>query len=392
MPEQQDNRKERFGSQLQSHRGAIFGYILRRVGDNSAQAEDLTQDCFLRVWERRWQNPPPQGALRTYLLRTAQNLLNDRYRRKRVEMLLDWETVLHADSDTPEATYLARELAQRLTAEVAIMPLELRETLRLRVEESLDYEAIATQQGCPIGTVKSRLNAARSRLQMALQRYQEGTESVTTVKTRLYREQHTAQERIVTIAYKEQKMATSDIKELHAELRSIHDRLNALEGKRSSGGDPAHDFSEQLTNDLEQRRKSTGSPYGFTVVHMTIQRADSGEMGTAMGIRTFESVNELPNDRDLQERFQRIQVLTGDALILKVFRHFFTLRFAGKSMSASAIELADTLGATAEQIETLLRPLVADRTLTLMPDRGKEGMVYEWDGNDPVINALIFAT
>ncbi len=60
---------------------------------------------------------------------------------------------------------MARELARALDRALRELPEELRETAILRDVEGLRYDEIASVLGCPLGTVKSRLNAARKRLQ-----------------------------------------------------------------------------------------------------------------------------------------------------------------------------------------------------------------------------------
>ncbi|MEY4505841.1 MAG: polymerase sigma factor RpoE [Pseudomonadota bacterium] len=66
-----------------------------------------------------------------------------------------------ADDETPEAVLASREIAQAVNEAMAALPADLRTAIELRELEGLSYEAIAQMQGCPIGTVRSRIFRAR---------------------------------------------------------------------------------------------------------------------------------------------------------------------------------------------------------------------------------------
>jgi RNA polymerase sigma-70 factor (ECF subfamily) len=146
------------------------------VGDAPA-AEDLTQECFLRVWRAR-ERYQPAAAFRTWLFTIARRLALDELKRRETHpVLLAAETADDEDSAgtvellagaeqaSPQEIVLARELARRLDRALRALPEELREAAILRDVEGLSYEEIAGVLCCPMGTVKSRLNAARKRLQ-----------------------------------------------------------------------------------------------------------------------------------------------------------------------------------------------------------------------------------
>src|SRR5438128_1220015 len=65
---------------FQRHRRAVFSYTFRMIGDGPA-AEDLTQECFLRVWRAR-QRYQPAAAFRTWLLTIARRLALDELKRR----------------------------------------------------------------------------------------------------------------------------------------------------------------------------------------------------------------------------------------------------------------------------------------------------------------------
>lgn len=384
----------RFAGQLTAHRGRVFAWVMHRVGADRAVAEDVTQDCFVRVWETRQSNPPPPGALHTYLLKTAQNLLRDRFRREAFASK-GFDPSYIAATETTEEGFLFRETAERLVAEAALMPFLLRETLRLRVEEGMDYPSIASWMNCPVGTVKSRLHAARNRLRAALEAQEILAPPPVVPSVRITKHLTVSPPRRgTTTVYEEQKtMATlTDTTTLQAQVQAMEARLSALESTAPAGTPTENDSwdasARRLGADLKNKRKQKGSAFALGLVHAITQSADGGTQGTALGIRTFESIEDLPDDQTLMQRLSRMQQLTSDPAIPRVFRHLYALRFGGKEMRATAEELAKATGTTAERITDLLKPLVADRTLMLLRD-GDTGETYEWEGNDVAITTLL---
>jgi len=158
------------------HRRAVFSYTLRMVGDGPA-AEDLTQECFLRVWRAR-ERYQPTAAFRTWLFTIARRLALDELKRRETHPTVlatdtaddkdsagTIESVAGVESANPQEIVMARELARALDRALRALPEEFREAAMLRDVEGMSYDEIAGVLGCPLGTVKSRLNAARKRLQ-----------------------------------------------------------------------------------------------------------------------------------------------------------------------------------------------------------------------------------
>lgn len=74
-----------------------------------------------------------------------------------------------SDSETPDAVLASREIAQAVNDAMADLPADLRTAIELRELEGLSYEAIAQAQGCPIGTVRSRIFRAREAISARIQ-------------------------------------------------------------------------------------------------------------------------------------------------------------------------------------------------------------------------------
>ena len=169
------------------HRKALFNFILRFVRD-TAQAEDVTQETFLRLvkgadaYER-------QAKFTTWLYTIARNLCVDASRRgkHRRAASLDAPITSHGDEDG-SATLLdlvadggaavdrqaqSRELAVRLRQAIEALPDEQREIFLLREVADLQFNEIANVVGCPENTVKSRMRYALEKLREALEEYRD---------------------------------------------------------------------------------------------------------------------------------------------------------------------------------------------------------------------------
>ncbi len=86
------------------------------------------------------------------------------------------ELAAHIASANPQTILMARELEQVITRALETLSEDLREVVLLRDMEGMRYAQIAEIVDCPVGTVKSRLNAARKRLQGAVLAWRKETE------------------------------------------------------------------------------------------------------------------------------------------------------------------------------------------------------------------------
>lgn len=137
----------------------------RRLTRSEADAEDLVQQTVVRAMERHGDLRDEQ-KLRAWLLRVQRSvhLNSNRGLRVRLEVIDGGR----AQADPPRELHgdLERELLERsfedgVTAALSELPPTWRDALLLREVEELTYEEIAQVQGCPVGTVRSRLSRAR---------------------------------------------------------------------------------------------------------------------------------------------------------------------------------------------------------------------------------------
>jgi RNA polymerase sigma-70 factor (ECF subfamily) len=161
----------------------IYGICYRFTGSQS-DAEDLTQEAFLKVWRNLASFDPAKGGFTTWLTTLTRNLLVDHYRRSRMERASDSLDESY-DGEEDGVTKLDRladggrnqeqhvagmELRAQIQEALKQVSPELREAVILRDIEDMDYKDIAVALGVPTGTVKSRISRGRSELARLLQR------------------------------------------------------------------------------------------------------------------------------------------------------------------------------------------------------------------------------
>lgn len=137
-------------------------------------AQDITQDVFVSVWEKIGQFRF-RSKFSTWLYRIAKNAsLNEKSRRTSrktdVVEIDDSQAWVPVDYQTPEDEILASEQQQILHKALGQLKESYRTILVLREMDELSYEDLSAVLGCSIGRVKSRLYEARMQLRGILKR------------------------------------------------------------------------------------------------------------------------------------------------------------------------------------------------------------------------------
>ncbi len=155
---------------VRRHTRRVFNLCYRFTG-NSTDAQDLSQEVFLRIYRTLPSYRPAYGAFPTWLTSVTRNLLVDHYRRTRHDRMTDSiddaMPVLeekHSAARTPDRLAEAAELSVQLQHGLSRLSPELREAVILRDLQGLDYNEIQTVLDVPEGTVKSRINRGRIEL------------------------------------------------------------------------------------------------------------------------------------------------------------------------------------------------------------------------------------
>ncbi|WP_217915453.1 sigma-70 family RNA polymerase sigma factor [Miltoncostaea marina] len=153
------------------HARVAFSLAFRLLGDRSA-AEDLVQDAFLALWRGADRYTPARGSVRTWLLAMVHHRGVDRLRSlgaiaRRQEALQQAE--LRRD-DAPDAAALGigRAIAGSLRDELAALPRDQHEVLRLAYYGGFTHHEISEMLQLPLGTVKSRMRLGLERLRRGL--------------------------------------------------------------------------------------------------------------------------------------------------------------------------------------------------------------------------------
>ncbi len=155
---------------VKAHTRRVYAICYRFTGSDH-EAQDLTQDVFLRVFRSLKSFRAGEGSFTVWLSRLTRNLLIDHYRRSKLERasasiedqlpMLEEKTAVLGRT---EGLLAGRETSEVLQAALQKLSPDLRETVILRDLEELEYREIAQVLHVPEGTVKSRLNRGRAEL------------------------------------------------------------------------------------------------------------------------------------------------------------------------------------------------------------------------------------
>ena len=160
---------------VRRHSRRIFNICYRFTG-NGTDAEDLSQDVFLRVYRTLGSYRSAHGGFATWVTSVTRNLLIDHYRRSKrdrvTDSLDDKMTVVENKESTarrPDEQALLGELSGQVQTALTKLSPDLREAVILRDLQQLEYGEIQRVLSVPEGTVKSRINRGRIELARVLQ-------------------------------------------------------------------------------------------------------------------------------------------------------------------------------------------------------------------------------
>ena len=144
----------------------LLRYCSRRVGEHVA--EDVVAETFLVAYERRDRYDVSRGGMLPWLYGIATNLLR-RHRRLEVRALKALAEAGPADEERAAERVDAQRTVRRLAAVLASLPRRQRDVLLLHAVAELEYAEIAAALGIPLGTVRSALHRARTKVRAALE-------------------------------------------------------------------------------------------------------------------------------------------------------------------------------------------------------------------------------
>jgi RNA polymerase sigma-70 factor (ECF subfamily) len=165
------------------HNRRIYN-LCYRFTNSPDDAQDLTQDVFIRVYRTLSSYDIGKGAFTTWLTTLTRNLLVDHFRRSKQDRITDSIDVgLREEEDslslsdrledpgpTPDDRLASKETQRMVQQALTRLSPDLREAVILRDLQDMDYKEIAAVLRVPEGTVKSRINRGRMELARLLSR------------------------------------------------------------------------------------------------------------------------------------------------------------------------------------------------------------------------------
>ena len=141
---------------------------LRRLGADPAVAEEMAQDVLLTVWRKAELYDPERASAGAWIFAIARNLRIDSLRRTRPVMQAPDPSDEPAPTPLADAVIASDERATQVRAALDGLPAEQLTMLQMAFFEERTHSQIEVELGVPLGTVKSRLRLAMSKLRAAL--------------------------------------------------------------------------------------------------------------------------------------------------------------------------------------------------------------------------------
>jgi len=157
----------------------LFGYfaprlknMLRRSGSTPDSAEDVAQEAMLTVWRKAHLFDPAKAAASTWIFTIARNLRTDSARRERraqLHAIAEQNEPQTQIQEQPDEIVGLAERQARVQAAMQELPPDQLRVVMLSFVEGKAHSEIAAELGIPMGTVKSRMRLAMSRLKPVLE-------------------------------------------------------------------------------------------------------------------------------------------------------------------------------------------------------------------------------
>ena len=151
----------------------VYSLAYQTIGE-SAVAEEITQDVFLRIWEKAATYRAEQGKVLTWIVTITRNRAIDLYRRRRIRPEnnpLVWEELNpleRSDGTNIEAEVDNSLMRTNIRTALASLPAEQRQALSLAFFRGYSHSEIAENLHEPIGTIKTRIRLAMQKLRQYL--------------------------------------------------------------------------------------------------------------------------------------------------------------------------------------------------------------------------------
>lgn len=154
------------GAFVQRFQARVYGLAMSIVGDPSL-AEDIAQEALTRAWRNASAYDPRRGTVATWLLTITRNLAIDSLRLHRATpmdpgTIAEWE--IFSEEPGPAENAVRAETARDVRGAVRLLPVDQRRALVLAAFYGRTAQEIATMEGVPLGTAKTRIRAGMRKL------------------------------------------------------------------------------------------------------------------------------------------------------------------------------------------------------------------------------------
>ena len=173
-----------FQELVEAHQHRIIGTVAKMLGADSAEAEDIAQQVFVRVWKSAGRYEPT-AKFTTWLYKITRNLVFNEMRRRKRHPAISLDRPFADDDDhpmsvadtgvkTPDTVLLDAEMQAAIQRSIDELPETQRMAIILRRYDDIPYEEIGEILELSVPAVKSVLFRARTELREKLRQYLEG--------------------------------------------------------------------------------------------------------------------------------------------------------------------------------------------------------------------------
>ena len=156
-------------SELFLHFAPRVKSYMMKMGSDETMAEELAQQTLLQIWRKARLFDPTKAAASTWIFRIARNLRIDNLRKEKFFLVDDFDFAgVPDDKENQEDLICQEETASIVRNAMSELSVDQAAALRLSFYDGLSHADIATQLGLPLGTVKSRIRLAFTRLRATL--------------------------------------------------------------------------------------------------------------------------------------------------------------------------------------------------------------------------------
>ena len=168
-----DGNERAYGELYKRYIDEIYRYLYYRVATNSQDAEDLTQEVFIKAWDviSKAKNGNNKNNFRALVYKIAHNLSVDRWRTRKNEQPLKEDDlgVNSADLNTPEKSIMDQEGNEELAVAVRELDPQLQNVFICRFINGLSHAATAQSLGLNEGHVRVLQHRALKKIRITLE-------------------------------------------------------------------------------------------------------------------------------------------------------------------------------------------------------------------------------